>query len=101
MRSRVLKLLHTSASQGKQAGEAHRFEHHWERIYKDGHSYSHKDMPKKAVLQTALFISLVGEKKEKPSVLKRVDFLRTADASKFILSFLGDGSSGDKAKLVN
>ena len=29
VRSRVLKLLHTSASQGKKAGEAHRFEHHW------------------------------------------------------------------------
>ena len=44
---------------------------------------------------------LVGEKKEKPSVLKRVDFLTTADASNFILSFLGDGSIGEQAKLVN
>ena len=78
------------------SGEAHRFAHHWERIYKDGHSHSYKDVPKESSSSNSPIYRLVGEKKEKPSVLKRVDFLRTADASKFILSFLGDGSIGNK-----
>jgi serine/threonine protein kinase len=94
VRKRVSDLLFDTFGDYENSDRVKNSEFQWERIRKDGHKRNHRDND--SASSHVLIYRLVGEMKEKPSVLKRIGYMSSKRATNFLLSTLSDGSVGEK-----